>query len=151
MHAVMYSMHELVQKSERQKLIVDIVGATPVGRQSQLVSLLRNNGFSVTQASISRDLEELGIQKVQGVYRVNSARMPAAFGFLSFNPSGDSLIVARCSSGLASALAVQIDAKHLGGVVGTIAGDDTVFIAVVDNSIQNSLLRQLRKDFDAST
>jgi transcriptional regulator of arginine metabolism len=98
-------MRDLANKSERQRLILDIVGATPISRQSQLVGLLRKNGFSVTQASVSRDLEELGIAKVSGVYRISSTQPASTFGFLSFDPSGDSLIVARCGSGLASALA----------------------------------------------
>lgn len=143
-------MRNATEKSERQRLLVDIVNATPVTRQGQLVNLLRKNGFTVTQASVSRDLEELGISKTMGLYRQNSTPKRSAFGFLSFKPSGDSLIVARCGSGLASALAVQLDSIGIDGVVGTLAGDDTVFIAVTDHEVQNLLLPKLRKAFDVN-
>jgi len=147
----MHIMREQAQKLERQRLIREMVTAASISRQSQLVSLLRNNGYSVTQTSVSRDLEELGISKFSGVYRLSSTQNRTSYGVLSFHASGDSLIVARCGSGLASALAVQLDSKRLETVVGTIAGDDTVFIAVTDNSAQKELLQKLRKDFDAST
>ena len=130
--------------------MIDIVKATPVSRQDQLVKFLQNNGFAVTQASVSRDLEELGISKTKGVYRHNTAPDRSAFGLLSFRPSGNNLIVARCRSGLASALAVQLDSIELDGVIGTIAGDDTVFIAVRDHEVQKSVLPRLRKTFEIS-
>lgn len=142
-------MRSSVQKSERQALIVNIVNATPIKRQSQLVSLLRKNGYSVTQTSISRDLDELGISKLMGLYRQSPEPKQTAFGLLSFKPSGDSMIVARCGAGLASALAVQLDSRDIDGVVGTIAGDDTVFIAVNDKPSLQTLLPKLREAFDA--
>ena len=110
--------------------------------------LLRKNGFAVTQASVSRDLDELGIAKEHGVYRPPS-EVPrrTAFGLVSFHRAGDNLIVAKCGSGLASALAVRLDATLLAGVVGTIAGDDTVFIAVTDQKTQSGLIRRLKEDF----
>lgn len=109
--------------------------------------LLRRKGFDVTQASVSRDLEELGIAKEHGVYRPPS-QIPqrTAFGLVSFHPAGDNLIVAKCGSGLASALAVRLDAIRHDGIVGTIAGDDTVFIAVTDQKMQKSLIRGLKED-----
>jgi len=138
-------MRDLAQKSDRQKLLIDIVNGTPVNRQSQLVSLLRKNGFAVTQACVSRDLEELGISKLMGTYRQNSLPKPTGFGDLSFQPSGENLIVARCGSGLASALAVRLDADQIPGIVGTIAGDDTVFIAVADKTMQTVLIPKLKE------
>jgi len=111
------------------------------------VRLLRKNGFDVTQASVSRDLEELGVLKEQGVYRPPS-QIPrrTAFGPVSFHPAGENLIVAKCGSGLASALAVRLDATRLNGIVGTIAGDDTVFIAITDQKSQNGLIRRLKEE-----
>src|SRR4030095_2668041 len=137
-----------MHREDRLQLLHEIVSATPVKRQDQLVRLLRKNGFEVTQASVSRDLEQLGIAKEQGVYRpANRISRQTAFGAVSFQPAGENLIVAKCGSGLASALAVRLDAIHLEGIVGTIAGDDTVFIAVMDQKIQKGLTRKLREHF----
>ena len=137
-----------MQRGERLQLLLEIVSATPVRRQDQLVRLLRKNGFTVTQASVSRDLEELGIAKEAGVYR-SPSQVPrrTAFGFVSFQPAGENMIVAKCGSGLASALAVRLDAIHLDGIVGTIAGDDTVFIAVTEQKMQKRIIRRLEEDF----
>jgi len=141
-------MRTSTEKLERQRLLIDIVKTKTVTRQDQLVGLLRTNGFAVTQASVSRDLDELRISKTMGVYRQVPSRERSTFGLLSFTPSGDSLIVARCGSGLASALAVQLDSSWIEGIVGTIAGDDTVFIAVADHDVQQSVLPKLRKTFE---
>jgi transcriptional regulator of arginine metabolism len=137
-----------MHREERLQFLHKIVSATPVKRQDQLVRLLKKNGFAVTQASVSRDLEELGIAKEQGVYRPAS-QIPGrtAFGSVSFHTAGDNLIVAKCGSGLASALAVRLDAIRLNGIVGTIAGDDTVFIAVTDPRIQKNVIRRLKEHF----
>jgi transcriptional regulator of arginine metabolism len=144
MHAYMHNMH----RDDRLLFLHEIVSATPVKRQDQLVRLLRKNGFEVTQASVSRDLEELGIAKEHGVYRT-STQVPrqSAFGAVSFQPSGENLIVAKCGSGLASALAVRLDAIHLEGIVGTIAGDDTVFIAITNQKMLKGLIRKLKEHF----
>jgi transcriptional regulator of arginine metabolism len=144
MHAY---LHNIVQREDRLQVLREIVEATSVRRQDQIVRLLRKNGFAVTQASVSRDLEELGIAKENGVYRT-SAQVPrrTTFGTVSFDVAGENLIVAKCGSGLASALAVRLDARRLDGIVGTIAGDDTVFIAITDHKTQKRLLRRLRED-----
>ena len=135
-----------MQRGDRLQLLLEIVSATPVKRQDQLVRLLRKNGFVVTQASVSRDLEELGVAKEQGIYRPPSqVPRPTAFGLVSFLPAGGNLIVAKCGSGLASALAVRLDASNLEGIVGTIAGDDTVFMAITDPKIQKGLIRRLKE------
>ena len=136
-----------MQRNDRLQRLLEIVSAKPVNRQDQIVRLLRQNGFAVTQASVSRDLEELGIAKEQGVYRpANQVPRRTAFGLVSFEPAGENLIVAKCGSGLASALAVRLDAMRHDGIVGTVAGDDTVFIAITDKKIQKRLIRMLKED-----
>ncbi len=122
-----------MQKAKRHSTIIDVVAARPLKLQSDLVKLLRLNGFNVTQASVSRDLEELGIVKANGVYQLPAAAFDtSSFGLRSIEPCGDNLLVIRCDSGLASAITVRIDAAKIDGIVGTIAGDDTIFIAVAD-------------------
>ena len=137
-----------MHREDRLQILHEIVSATPVKRQDQLVRLLRKNGFEVTQASVSRDLEELGIAKEHGVYRTpTQVPRQSAFGVVTFQPSGENLIVAKWGSGLASALAVRLDAIHFDGIVGTIAGDDTVFVAVKDHKSQKGIIRRLNEHF----
>lgn len=138
-----------MQKSDRQEAILNIISASKVTRQDELANALRQNGFVVTQASVSRDLDELGVAKVNGVYvRPRPAATPSPFGLVSVVSSGDSLVVARCAAGLASAAAVRIDAANLADVAGTIAGDDTIFVAVRNSAHQSSVKEALCELFD---
>lgn len=116
--------------------------------QADIVSRLRAKGFDVTQASVSRDLEELGIRKSDGVYSSGALNgLANSFGTVSFEKSGKNLIVAKCGSGLASALAVHLDAMQMKEIAGTIAGDDTIFIALSNAAAQSSVLRSLKERF----
>lgn len=138
-----------MQKQERQNILLNLISAKPIGRQDELAKLLRKNGFSVTQASISRDLEELGIVKLDGIYKRPSRPAQAAeFGLISLDTAGDNLIVARCGSGLASAITVRIDAARIAEIVGTIAGDDTIFIALKDSTAQKIAIRKIWSVFE---
>ena len=140
-----------MQKSERHNLILDLVSDRPIRRQAELARDLRKRGFEVTQASISRDLDELGIVKVNGQYaraELGTAD-PNLFGVKAVDPAGDNLIVVRCSSGLASAAAVKIDGEEIKGIVGTIAGDDTIFVAVADRHGQKVVMKNIRLLFAA--
>lgn len=122
-------------------MILSLIQARPIGTQEDLCALLERAGVQATQSSVSRDLEELGIVKQHGHYalpRANGAR-----GLLSLDQAGDSLVVARTMPGLASAVAVEIDAAALPEVVGTIAGEDTIFIAVRDAKSQRPTIKQV--------
>jgi transcriptional regulator of arginine metabolism len=110
---------------------LDLIAAEPVTKQEELARLLTGRGFSVTQASISRDLERLGVVKANGRYvRQTANGQVGAYGPINLKEAGDNLIVINCGSGLASAAAVRIDAGAIPEIVGTIAGDDTIFVAV---------------------
>ena len=138
-----------MQKMDRQNTLLNVISARRIGNQDELVRLLRKNGFSVTQASVSRDLVELGVVKASGYYSLpEKPKNGSAFGLDAMEKSGENLIVAKCAAGLASAAAVRIDAAHISEIIGTIAGDDTIFIAVNDVQAQKSVLEKLRKLFD---
>ena len=133
-----------MQKKDRQDLILHLIRSELIGRQDVLAKKLAQHGFLVTQASVSRDLEELGVVKTDGVYeipKVSSAAME--FGLRSIETAGDNLIVGKCDSGLASAITVRIDAGQIGEIVGTIAGDDTIFIAVKDATQQAVVITKI--------
>ena len=132
-----------MQRAARQELILKIVETEKVSRQGRIVELLNERGFDVTQASISRDLGELGIVKVNGIYASTKNAALPGFGAVDLIVAGQNLIVARCQSGLASAIAVKIDAAGIKEIVGTIAGDDTIFIAVENSAIQRMAVKKL--------
>ena len=132
-----------MRKSARQDTIIKIIGSERVSRQDQLADILNERGFVVTQASVSRDLVELGIVKVKGFYASPRNAALSGFGVIDLTIAGDNLIVARCQSGLASAIAVKIDSAGLAEVIGTVAGDDTIFIAVENSAIQRLALKRL--------
>ena len=132
-----------MNKRERQQKILSLIQAKPIGTQEDLRVLLERAGVAATQSSVSRDLEELGVVKQHGHYTLPRANGASARGLLSLDQSGDSLVVARTLPGLASAVAVEIDAAALEEVVGTIAGEDTIFIAVRDAKAQRPTIKQI--------
>lgn len=105
---------------------------------------LERAGFAVTQSSVSRDIDELGIVKRHGVYTIPAAEgATRARGLIDLEPAGDVLVVARCEPGLASGVAVEIDRAGVREIVGTIAGEDTIFIAVRDRAAQKTATKKL--------
>jgi len=135
-------------KSQRQAKILEIISDRNVETQEQLLEELQKAGFRSTQATISRDIKELRIVKEQtsfGTYRYTSAADDVSGGFssrlntifreciTSFDYA-QNMVVIRTLPGLASAAASAIDALNMSVVVGSIAGDDTVFIVMRDNS-----------------
>lgn len=133
-------------KSKRQAKIMEIISNQNVETQEQLLQYLLDAGYNSTQATISRDIKELRIVKEltgMGTYRYCAAakEVPDTFsGRLNtiFRESiteidyAQNIIVLHTMSGLASAAATALDAMHMNVVLGTLAGDDTVFIVMRD-------------------
>lgn len=138
-----------MQKLERHKTIQRLITAKQISRQEELAGLLEDKGFSVTQSSVSRDLDELKIVKIGGYYALpQKPRDAVSFGLLNLAAAGDNLIVAKCESGLASAVAVRIDDGQIDEIVGTIAGDDTIFVAVRDVKSQKTAIKKIWEIFE---
>ena len=138
-----------MQKEQRQTTILKLIRARQIARQEELTELLEKKGFPVTQSSVSRDLLDLGIIKANGFYALpQKPRNAVAFGLLSLRAAGDNLIVAKCESGLASAVAVRIDSITIEEIIGTIAGDDTIFIAVAGKDEQKAAIRKIWEIFE---
>ena len=135
-----------MQKAERQKLILELISDQAIARQDELALRLRQRGFEVTQASVSRDLDELGVVKLNGRYARAAIDENGSnpLGITSVETAGDNLIVVRCAAGMASAFAVRIDAEGINPIVGTIAGDDTIFIAIRDKRDQKAVQKRIR-------
>ena len=137
-----------MHKTKRQQKIISLIQARRIGTQQELTALLERAGFVATQSSISRDLLELGVVKHNGHYTLPRATEGAAArGLLGLDAAGDSLVVARCEPGLASAVAVQIDRAGIDEIVGTLAGEDTVFIAVHERKAQRAVMKKVLELF----
>lgn len=134
---------KVMLKQERQKQILNLIRARPVSTQEALRAQLERAGVPATQSSVSRDLEELGVIKHHGRYALPHANGDVARGLLSLDLAGDILIVARCLPGRASAVAVEIDDAAIPEIVGTLAGEDTIFIAVRDQKSQRVVVKKI--------
>ncbi|HXT62270.1 MAG TPA: hypothetical protein VN696_04465 [Pyrinomonadaceae bacterium] len=134
-------------KRERQKRILNLIRAKRVGTQEELRAHLERAGVPATQSSVSRDLEELGVVKHHGFYARPHANGDAARGLLSLDIAGDVLVVAKCLPGRASAVAVEVDDAGIPEIVGTLAGEDTIFIAVHDQKSQRAAIKKIWEMF----
>ena len=130
-------------KQKRQLRIIELVNHNAIETQEELALRLREEGFAVTQATVSRDIRELNLTKMP----CGSGRQKYTFisensngasdkyvrilhdGLISMEPAGN-LLVLKTVSGMAMAVAAAIDAMHFAEVVGCIAGDDTIMAAV---------------------
>ena len=132
-----------MQKSSRQKKLLSLVRVKPFANQAELRDALERAGFPTTQSSLSRDLEELGIVKHRGHYAIPKTNGIAARGLLSLDLCGENLVIARTEPGLASGVAVEIDGAVISEIVGTLAGEDTIFIAVPDQKAQRVAMKKI--------
>lgn len=134
-----------MRKRARQENIMEIVRSKKLTNQKQIQNELEPKGIQSTQASISRDLIELGIVKVKGIYRLPhmKARKAGLGEILDIDTAGKNLIVIKTPPGQASMTALAIDQAKIPGAVGTVAGDDTFFIAVKSNTEQKIVIRQI--------
>jgi transcriptional regulator of arginine metabolism len=139
-----------MQAKERHQAILDLITDQAISRQDELADLLGKQGFSVTQASVSRDLDRLGVIKINGRYVHQVPRSHGPYGRVSLAASGQNLIVVRCGSGLASAAAVHIDSASIPEIVGTIAGDDTIFVAVKGEREQMRAIKSMKLILETS-
>jgi len=133
-------------KRTRQERILQIIAAKQVATQQELAEELARKGIDATQSSVSRDIVEMGLTKLNGYY---TAPRPALSGGLVVEvaTAGDNLIVVKTDIGQASPAALAIDRANMDEIVGTVAGDDTIFIAVKNLEAQRSAMKKLVKLF----
>ena len=144
---------QIVQsKSARHEAVRRLLHTERIGTQEDLCRVLAREGFRVTQATLSRDLQQLGAVRVAGVYEVPPASPAAArlreVGDLVVSfAENDHLVVLRTQPGAAPAVASAIDAARLRECLGTLAGDDTIFATPVRGVPVRKLSRKLRNLF----
>lgn len=149
MKATAIDEHDL--KVQRQAAIRALLEEDELTSQQEIVARLARRGVRTTQSVVSRDLRELEVGKVGGRYRLLDAEAPAALPdavhsfILQQAPAGPHLLVVRTVVGGATPVAIAIDRAGWHGVVGTIAGDDTVFLATADERAQRQARRWLRR------
>ena len=147
-------------KSARHQAILDLIEKHPIDRQEDLLAHLREEGFDVTQATVSRDIRDLQLVKVadaDGHYRYMPA---AASGKVTHSPSrfemifresvlkvdyAGHLVLVKCFSGMANAACEVFDAMVWNDVVGTLSGDDTFLVLMRSEDAARTLVGELAK------
>ncbi len=141
-------------RRQRQVKILELISTQALHTQEELAEALGREGWGVTQSSVSRDIASLRLIKVDGAWRrppsgaersadPNERRI--ADGVIGVAPAGDALIVLRTPPGEASRVGAALDRSAWPEIVGTIAGDDTIFLALRDAAAQRRALRELRR------
>ncbi len=142
-------------KKKRQTEILSIISEYEIENQDKLREKLTERGYKVTQATISRDINELYLEKAisdNGVNCYMKAQRASSVHFenifrqavLKIDCSGN-IVCVKCRSGLANAACATLDSMNLEYVVGTIAGDDTFFILVRTENDTRTLMNYLKK------
>ena len=144
----------MISKKARQGRVLDIVRKRRVGSQEELSSLLGQEGVAVTQATLSRDIRELGLVKVRGSYQV-SAELHAvppdgllrrAFEQYAIRTGvSGNIVMVKTSPGNAHSIAVVLDAADWPEVLGTVAGDDTVFVLLRNSRFGKKVLGRIQE------
>lgn len=134
-----------MQDHDRLASLARLIREGRITNQSEIKQGLLSVGVETTQSSISRDLKKLGVIKVDGVYRMPSIAPgeSSLVDKLDVRPVSDCLIVIKTGPGNANRAAVLIDEQKISGILGTIAGDDTIFLAVENRSQQAAVMRKI--------
>jgi transcriptional regulator of arginine metabolism len=125
-------------KEERQRAILDLVRDRPVHTQHELARALGERGFAATQATVSRDVQELGLVRTAVGYQPGSPVSPVSELVLSMTQV-EFLMVVRTPPGTANLVARAVDEGGLEGIAGTLAGDDTILAVLADDRASERL------------
>lgn len=148
-----------VQQHERRRAIARLLETHQISRQAELVALLRAEGFEATQSSVSRDLRDLGAAKLKNGYRLPERMLDGNADILAgveefvrdIRPAGPNLLVIRTAIGAAQRVAVTLDRIDWPEIVGTLSGDDTIFVATANATQQRRLRVRLRQHWKKGT
>ena len=148
-------------KSNRQEKIIQLITENAIETQEEILVYLREHGFDVTQATVSRDIKQLKLVKTQtndGRYKYsvssNNSRENISSKFVSlFSETvtgidyANNIVVIKCYVGMANAACAAFDSMKFEGVVGSLSGDDTIFIAMRTEEMAKELTAELKKIF----
>ena len=140
-----------VDRRKRHLRILELISTRAVRTQEELADALSAVGWQVTQSSVSRDIAALHLAKVDGIYRRarNAAgrdpdEVRIAEGVLTAEAAGDAIVVVHTPPGEANRVGVALDRLAWPEIVGTIAGDDTIFLAVSNQAAQRQVVKKIR-------
>lgn len=144
-------------KAKRQAMILELIKGTGIKTQDDLIKGLKAHGFEVTQATVSRDIRELNL--------VKSSDGAGGYRYMSVAPTGDdflqkltkifaeavhkvdyaqNIVVIKTYAGMGNAAGAAVDSMHLEGVVGSLAGDDTLLIIARNDEAANRICTKLK-------
>ena len=147
-----FAMPTATQQQDRRRTIAELLGLHTIHRQAELVQLLRAEGYDATQSSVSRDLRDLGAAKLKDGYSLperrngnneQAFRLVAEF-MRDIRSAGPNLLVITTAIGAAQRVALTLDRVDWPEVVGTVSGDDTIFVATTGAAAQKRLAARLR-------
>ena len=136
----------------RRSAIAELLSQHRISRQAELVARLHARGLEATQSSVSRDLRELGVAKQGGHYALPNAAaysddavLRSSAGFVrGMAPAGPNMLVVTTATGAAQRVALMLDRLKWPEIVGTLSGDDTIFVATTTLANQRRLQRRLQ-------
>jgi transcriptional regulator of arginine metabolism len=143
------------ERRQRHLKILELVATRPLHTQDELADALGREGWEVTQSSVSRDIASLGLVKSEGIYqrpaaaRIHEIADPnqrrIAESLLSVELAGDALLVLHTPPGEAQRVGSALDLLAWPEIVGTIGGDDTIFVATRNGAAQAQVARELHR------
>ena len=143
------------ERSKRHLKILELVATRPLRTQEELAEVLTQEGWEVTQSSVSRDIATLGLVKAEGIYQRPAAahlreitdpnERRLAESLLSVDRAGDALLVLHTPPGEAQRVGSALDLLAWPEIVGTLAGDDTIFVAARNAAAQERIHQHLQR------
>lgn len=137
-------------QNDRRTAIVNMLAEQTISTQAEVVARLRAAGFDATQSSISRDFRVLGVQKTPLGYSLPQTRTEdkrefddAAQYLRDVRLAGGHLVVVKTAIGAAQRVALAIDRADWPEIIGTVSGDDTIFVATASQADSRNILRRL--------
>ncbi len=147
-------------KNARQKKILELIEAYDIDTQDALIKKLLESGFAVTQTTVSRDIRQLNLVKAttpRGTYKYVSPDVGTSAGVPVLNSAltdavikieaAENIVVIKTFAGMANALAVCVDSLHLPGIVGSVAGDDTILLVIKTRDVALEIEAELKTSF----
>ena len=145
-------------KAKRHAKLLELIHNNDIYTQEDLMRHLQSAGFDVTQATVSRDIKELRLVKMlsgNGKYKYSTGKEPTrptppkfdslfADAIESIEPAMN-MIAVKCMPGMAQAICVALEAMYLSGIVGTLAGDDTILVVAPDNDAAQVLVAKFKE------
>jgi transcriptional regulator of arginine metabolism len=136
-----------MNKRMRQNMILEIISARQISTQQELAGELARAGIAATQSSVSRDIVELELAKVDGYYVAPETILTSAGAIRGIEKAGENLLVIKTEIGQAQPTALTIDGAGIAEIVGTVAGDDTILVAVKNEASQRIATKKILKLF----